>query len=92
VKLLTGNDLVTGDVTWWTGQGWSVDITAAADAGEDAASVMALEEAARRVNVPYVVDAEMSDTGPRPLNLKDRIRAGGPTVRLDLARSACGSR
>ena len=23
VKLLTGNDLASGDVVWWTGQGWS---------------------------------------------------------------------
>ncbi|HEU0067424.1 MAG TPA: DUF2849 domain-containing protein, partial [Sphingomonas sp.] len=23
MKLLTGNDLPTGDVLWWSGRGWS---------------------------------------------------------------------
>ncbi|HKX22864.1 MAG TPA: DUF2849 domain-containing protein, partial [Rhizorhapis sp.] len=23
MRILTGNDLKTGDVIWWTGEGWS---------------------------------------------------------------------
>ena len=42
------------------------------------------EEAARRVNVPYAVDAEMHDGSPRPSHIKERVRALGPTVRPDL--------
>ena len=34
--------------------------------------------------VPYVIDGEMTDTGPRPAHIKDRVRALGPTVRQDL--------
>jgi Protein of unknown function (DUF2849) len=31
-----------------------------------------------------VVDAEASPTGPLPAHIKDRVRAAGPSVRLDL--------
>ena len=33
MKLLTGNDLATGDVTWWTGNGWSRHVEDAVDVG-----------------------------------------------------------
>lgn len=84
MRLVTGNDLVTGDVTWWTGHGWSRELAEAIDAGEGAEAVAAEEEAARRVNVPYVIDATETPDGPRPAHIKDRIRAIGPTVRTDL--------
>ena len=82
--LLTGNDLKTGAVTWWTGSGWSIDIADAVDAGDQAETIMGREEAERRVNVPYAVEATMADGVPRPDHIKDRIRALGPTVRPDL--------
>ena len=84
MKILTGNDLRTGEVTWWTGQGWSIHVEDAVDVGEDAEEILAREEAARRVNVPYAIAAEMTDRGPRPAHIKDRVRALGPTVRPDL--------
>ncbi len=84
MRLLSGNDLASGDVVWWTGSGWSRHIEDAVDAGTQAETVAAVEEAARRVNVPYVVEAEPSPAGARPLHIKDRVRALGPTVRPDL--------
>ncbi|UYY78364.1 DUF2849 domain-containing protein [Sphingomonas sp. R1] len=84
MKLLTGNDLSTGDVVWWTGEGWSRHLAEAADVGDKGDVLAATEEAARRVNVPYVIDAETTPDGPRPAHIKDRIRALGPTVRPDL--------
>ncbi len=85
MRIVTGNDLVTGDVTWWTGREWSRHIAEAVDAGADAEAIAKREEAALRVNVPYVVDATPGPDGPVPLHIKDRIRASGPTVRPDLA-------
>ncbi|MEP2235541.1 MAG: DUF2849 domain-containing protein [Alteripontixanthobacter sp.] len=82
--LLTGNDLKSGAVTWWTGEGWSLHIEDAADAGDQAETIMAREEAARRVNVPYAIEGELVDGVPRPAHIKDRVRALGPTVRPDL--------
>jgi hypothetical protein len=84
MKLLTGNDLPTGDVTWWTGSGWSRHVEDAADVGDHGEAVASEEVGARRVNAAYVIDAVETPEGPRPAHIKDRIRALGPTVRLDL--------
>jgi len=85
VKILTGNDLKTGAVVWWDGSGWSIHVDDAVDAGDQAEAILAREEAARRVNASYAIDAEKTADGVRPLHIKDRIRALGPTVRLDLS-------
>ncbi|MDR6115144.1 DUF2849 domain-containing protein [Sphingomonas sp. NCPPB 2930] len=84
MKLLTGNDLATGDVVWWTGRDWSRHIEDAVDVGASGEAILRAEEGARRVNVPYLIDAEATGQGPRPAHIKDRIRALGPTVRPDL--------
>ncbi|NCP18480.1 MAG: DUF2849 domain-containing protein [Erythrobacter sp.] len=83
--LVTGNDLKTGAVTWWTGHGWSTAIEDAVDVGQAGDAIIAAEEAARRVNVPYLIEAEHGPDGaPRPAHIKERMRALGPTVRPDL--------
>ena len=85
MKILTGNDLKTGAVTWWTGQDWSLHVEDAADVGSEADAIAAQEEGARRVNAAYAIDAVREDTGGiRPAHIKERIRALGPTVRPDL--------
>ncbi|WP_294196697.1 DUF2849 domain-containing protein [uncultured Sphingomonas sp.] len=84
MKLVTGNDLATGDVVWWTGRDWSRHVGDAVDAGDRGEAIAREEEAARRVNVPYVIEASATPDGPRPAHIKDRIRALGPTVRPDL--------
>jgi hypothetical protein len=83
--VLTGNDLASGDVIWWTGSGWSRHIGEAVDAGAEADGILAQESAARKVNAGYAVEAEATTSGPLPLHIKERIRASGPTVRADLA-------
>ena len=85
MNILTGNDLKTGDVVWWTGALWSRHIAEAVAVGDDADAILATESAAQRVNAAYVVEAEASPTGPLPLHIKDRVRAAGPTVRADLS-------
>ena len=84
MKLLTGNDLGSGDVLWWTGAGWSRHVEDAADVEEAGESIARAEEGARHVNAPYVIDAAATPEGPRPAHIKDRVRALGPTVRPDL--------
>ena len=85
VKILTGNDLLTGDVTWWTGSAWSKAVNDAVATGDDADTIAATEQAAQRVVGAYVIDAARDDQGVRPAHIKERIRALGPTVRLDLS-------
>ncbi|OJW73673.1 MAG: hypothetical protein BGO57_03450 [Sphingomonadales bacterium 63-6] len=85
MKILTGNDLKSGAVVWWTGQDWSIHVEDAVDVGDQADTILAQEEAARRVNASYAIDAEPDgERGVRPAHIKDRIRALGPTVRPDL--------
>ena len=88
MKLVTGNDLATGDVVWWTGRDWSRHVEEACDAGAQGEQLAKREEAALRVNMPYVVDAAAGPDGPVPLHIKERIRARGPTVRPDLGVKA----
>ncbi|MCC6828693.1 MAG: DUF2849 domain-containing protein [Novosphingobium sp.] len=85
MKILTGNDLKTGAVIWWDGSGWSLHVEDAVDAGEHADEILAREHAARRVNSGYVTDGVKTADGVRPGHIKERIRALGPTVRLDLS-------
>lgn len=84
MKILTGNDLPTGDVIWWTGTDWSRHVEEAADVAEEGEGIARAEEGARRVNAPYVIEATATPGGPRPAHIKDRVRALGPTVRPDL--------
>ena len=84
MKILTGNDLKSGTVTWWDGVQWSLHVGDAVDVGEHADTILARESAARRVNAAYAIDASRDETGVRPGHIKDRVRALGPTVRPDL--------
>ena len=84
MRILTGNDLKTGAVTWWTGSDWSIFVGEAVDVGDQADAILAREYAACRVNNPYAIDGVQTVDGVRPAHIKDRIRALGPTVRLDL--------
>ena len=84
MKILTGNDLKSGAVTWWDGVQWSLHVSDAVDVGENADAILAREQAAQRVNAAYAIDAVKDEDGVRPAHIKDRIRALGPTVRPDL--------
>ena len=85
MKIVTGNDLKTGAVIWWQGSGWSLHVEDAVDAADQAEAIAAREEAARNVVAAYVIDGEKTADGVRPGHIKERIRALGPTVRLDLS-------
>ncbi|AXB77321.1 MULTISPECIES: DUF2849 domain-containing protein [unclassified Novosphingobium] len=84
MKILTGNDLKSGAVIWWTGVGWSLDVNDSADVADSGAALIAREEGVQNVFAAYVVDGVKDETGVRPAHIKERIRALGPTVRLDL--------
>ena len=85
MKIVTANDLRSGAVVWWDGAGWSPHVDAAVDAADTADAVIATEQAAQRVVSAYVVDAADDAGAVRPSHIKERVRALGPTCRLDLS-------
>lgn len=85
MKILTGNDLASGDVVWWAGDGWSRLLSEAVDVGDKGDEIGRREEAAQHVVGAAVIDGELTADGPRPAHIKDRIRGLGPTVRPDLS-------
>ncbi|MBN8502660.1 MAG: DUF2849 domain-containing protein, partial [Sphingomonadales bacterium] len=65
MKILTGNDLKTGAVTWWDGAEWSLHVEQAVDVGDNADTILAREQAARRVNAAYAIEAVKDADGVR---------------------------
>lgn len=84
VHLITGNDLMTGDVIYLHKiKGFVKNISQAsywAD-GEDAARQLSLVEAAQdKITGLYLMKAKDNGEHIAPLTLKEKIRAYGPTV------------
>jgi hypothetical protein len=86
-QILNANDLPTGDVVYWTGSGWSREISSAVIMDEEiATSVSKAEIAARHVVDVYLIDVNMTDKGPWPTKYREQVRATGPSVRPDLPK------
>ena len=97
MQVITANRLIDGRVVFFTaGNGWDVDVAHArvhADQSTvDADLVLANADVdARKVVEPYAIVVEVVDGRPVPKTLRERIRAGGPTIPSDfseVARSA----
>lgn len=84
--IVTANHLTSGDVVYLTIRNdWSRDIAAAfvAPNAEAAAAWLAEAEAQAARNIvvaPYLVPVDASQTPPRPIQFRERIRAAGPTT------------
>ncbi len=94
-RLLTANRLRDGAVIFFTGQdlasqsqdgfgpAWS---RAIADAPlyslAEAEALQAVAAQNPQIVAPYLVEADATATGPRPLKMRERIRGEGPTVGL----------
>jgi hypothetical protein len=91
---ITANRLTDGAVVWLTPSGdWSEQVRQAAIYTNEAAAKPGLDqgvadEARQLVVAAYAVDVAVTPEGPRPLRLRERIRAEGPTVRSDLGYQA----
>ncbi len=95
LRLLTANRLRDGAVIFFTGQdlasqsqegfgpAWSLAI---ADAPlfpvAEAEALLAEAIQTPQIVAPYLVEAEATATGPRPLKIRERIRGDGPTVEI----------
>lgn len=91
---VTANRLADGAVVWLTAAGgWSVSAREAAvypsaDAAKAGLEIAQADEARQLVVAFYAVDVAEEPQGPWPVKIRERIRAAGPTVRLDLGQQA----
>ncbi len=96
-QVMTANRLRDGDVVFLNRAGkWELAIDQAVLAQEPQA-VAALEARAKEdetstlVTGSYLFDAERRDGKIRASHIRERIRAQGPTVRIDLGKQAEGT-
>jgi len=93
MKILTANRLTDGECLWWGDGAWREtieDAELAADKDHEARLESVGKEAfaANFVLDVAIIDVELVDGAIRPLRLRERIRAAGPTVRNDLGKQA----
>ncbi len=94
MKILTANRLTDGEAVWFsTGHVWAETIDNAELAHDKAGEerLEAIGKAAFAANLVLdvaLVDVEIVDGAIRPIRLRERIRAAGPTIRNDLGKQA----
>ena len=92
-QMLTANRLAKGEVVYWNGKtGWVLTLAEGEVLADDAAET-ALKGAAdyvrkREVVNPYLFDVKLEAGTPRPVKMRETIRAAGPTARRDLGKQA----
>ena len=85
MQLVTGNRLRDGTVVYFTGAGaWSPAIDAAQLVGDDKAEALLADAQTGPIPLPAVgivlIEAIKEAGHIRPLSLRERIRASGPTT------------
>lgn len=88
-QILTGNHLLTGEVVFWTGKGWSADHRESeilADPARQQAMLAMAELASDIVVGPYL--AVVGGDDPTPTHFREVLRTLGPSVRTDLGKQA----
>lgn len=94
MKVLTANRLSDGEAVWFSRErGWveTLDEAEAASGKDVEAELEQAGKAAFANNEVLdveLIDVDVADGVIRPLRLRERIRAAGPTNRLDLGKQA----
>lgn len=92
--ILLANDLLDGEVVFWTGATWSVEAGDALIARDDATAaeleaVAARALASNKVVDAYLVDVAINGAGQAvPRHYREKIKTEGPSVRRDLGKQA----
>jgi|SRR5690606_18980700 hypothetical protein len=94
MKLLAANRLSDGEAVWLApGGNWVEDINEA-EVVRDPDDAARLEEAGRRATARNevveveLIDVEIVDGKVRPIRLRERIRAAGPSIHPELGKQA----
>jgi hypothetical protein len=93
-QVLTANRLADGEAVWWSADHRWAEVLPGAEIAHDEAAAARLEAigkaafAANLVVDVNLIDVEIVDGEIVPLRLREKIRAAGPTNRLDLGKQA----
>ena len=84
-RVLTANDLRSGDVVFWSGQGWQKDAASAIliEARAQGDELLAIGKQAEADNVvvgSYLVAVEQQAGHRSAVELRERVRLSGPPV------------
>ncbi len=83
-KVVSANELHSGETIYLTASGWSPDIAAAVIGFNAVAAEGLLQRALTEPHLavgPYLIDVALSDDGhPEPVRLRERMRINGPSV------------
>ena len=92
-QVLTANRLTTGDVLYWRGSDWVERFLEAELLPAPEIAAAALEAAQKSVRGrlvvnPYLFPVRVDPDGICPVEVREVIRATGPSVRRDLGKQA----
>jgi Protein of unknown function (DUF2849) len=93
MKALTANRLVDGEVVFWNGESWSERFVQAALFEDNALAEAAEAHAKAQITLlvdPYLIEVAAVDGGVAPISYRERLRALGPTNKLDHGKQAEG--
>ncbi len=93
MRALTANRLTDGEVVFWTGSDWSERFIDSARFDDNAAAELAEAHAKSQITLlvdPYLIDIAEVDGGVAPVSYRERLRALGPTNKLDHGKQAQG--
>ncbi len=93
MKALTANRLIDGEVVFWTGQAWSERFAQARLFDDNAAAESAEAQAKSQITQlvdAYLIEVAAVDGGAAPVSYRERVRAMGPTNKLDHGKQAAG--
>lgn len=94
MKALTANRLIDGEAVWYSEAGAWIETIAGAELARDKEAEARLEAigkaafAANLVVEVELIDVDLADGAVVPHRLRERIRAAGPTNRIDLGKQA----
>jgi len=92
MKILTANRLTDGEAVWLAGDRSWVEMIEGSEIARNDESKEKLERAGHAAFLKNevvdvnLIDIELIDGVPVPVRLRERIRAAGPTNRLDLGK------
>ncbi len=92
--VFTANRLRDGEVVWLGANGrWVETVDASLPATTQAeqtqlAAIAAQSDADNVIVEPYEIDVSLDAGSVTPVRFRERIRASGPTIRLDLGKQA----